>query len=233
MKQNDFSKRILVGITGWRNVDWQKKLEEINDFGISKVALFLERFDKTKRQKIYEALLTSKIKEIPLVHIRHDMEKGELAFLARHFNSSCFTIHEDSFEILTRWRGFYKHLFLEMNIDSFVSRSVEVKRIGGFCVDLAHFKVEEEKWSKEFEYIVERRKVSRYFACNHLNGYSFKRNIDLHTIKGLKDFDYLKTLPEFLFGDIIALETENSITEQLRFKKYLSKLLNSLFRKHY
>jgi hypothetical protein len=69
------------------------------------------------------------------------------------------------------------------------------------------------------------------FACNHLNGYSFKRNTDLHTIRSLKDFNYLKTLPKFLFGNVIGLETENNISRQLEFKKYLVKLLNQLFNK--
>lgn len=62
--------------------------------------------------------------------------------------------------------------------------------------------------------------------CNHLNGWDAKINRDMHTIYDLSNFDYLKTLPEFLFGKIIALETFNSIKEQLEFKKYLVRLLN-------
>ena len=193
--------------------------------------MFLEQFNDKQRKKIYPALLDSKIKKIPLVHIRNDMDKKELKFLAKNFGSKYFTIHEDSFRIMKKWRGFYKDLYLEMNADNFVSQLVEVERIGGFCVDLAHFKVEMAKWSKEFEYIFERRATSHYFDCNHLNGYDPEKNTDMHTVKSLKDFDYLKTLPKFLFGDIIALEVFNSIAQQLKFKKYLSKLLNNLFKK--
>lgn len=229
MNKKDFSKRILVGITGYKDIHWKNKLKDINRLKISKVALFLERFKKSQRNKIYKALLDSTIKNIPLVHIRHDMKKEELTFLSKNFKSSYFTIHEEHFKILNKWKGFYKNLFLEMNTDNFVSKSVKVNKISGFCVDLSHFKKQEEKWSKEFEYIIKRKKTSEYFACNHLNGYSYKNNMDLHTIKSLKDFDYLKTLPKFLFGKVIALETENSIPEQLKFKKYVSKLLNQLF----
>lgn len=228
VKQRDFSKRILVGITGFREKDWKNKLKEIDKFKITKVSLFLERFSRKQREKIYQALLDSRIKEIPLVHIRNDMKKEELAFLSKNFGSSYFTIHEDGFKIMKKWRGFYKDLYLEMNTDSFISQSVRVERIGGFCVDLSHFKIEAAKWSKEFEYIFKRRKTLHYFDCNHLNGYSPEKNTDLHRVKSLKDFDYLKTLPEFLFGDVIALEVDNSIAEQLKFKKYLSELLNNL-----
>ncbi|NIO44758.1 MAG: hypothetical protein GTN36_04355 [Candidatus Aenigmarchaeota archaeon] len=230
-KQKDFSKRILVGITGHKDSHWKNKLKEINKLEISKIALFLERFSSPQRKRIYKALLTSKIKKIPLVHIRNDMRKEELVFLVKNFYSSYLTIHEDSFKVLKKWKGFYKHLFLEMNTDNFVSDSVNVGKVGGFCVDLAHFKKEEERWSKEFEYIIKRRKISKFFACNHLNGYTFEKDTDLHTIKNLKDFNYLKTLPKFLFGDIIGLETENGIFKQLEFKKHLVKLLNQLFNK--
>jgi hypothetical protein len=231
MEQNGFSKRILVGITGKKKIHWKNKLNEVKKYKISEVALFLECFDKLEREKIYEALLNSNIKKIPLVHISNDTSKEEIKFLVKNFNSRYFTIHEDSFNVLERWKGFFKKLFLEMNIDNFVSRIVNINKIGGFCVDLSHFKVEEQKWSKEFEYIIKRENNANLFACNHLNGYSYEDNIDLHTIKTLKNFDYLNTLPKFLFGKTIALETENSISEQLKFKSYLTKILNNIFNK--
>lgn len=231
MKKKDLSKRILVGISGDKNIHWQSKLKEIEKYKISNIALFLEHFNKSQREKIYEALLNSNIKKIPLVHIRNDMPKEELKNLVKNFDSKYLTIHEDSFDILGRWKGYYQKLFLEMNTDNFISKIVDVSKIGGFCVDFAHFKKEEEIWTKEFEYILKRRKVHRYFACNHLNGYSHKKNMDLHTIKSLKNFNYMKTLPKFLFGRVIALETKNSISEQLKFKKYLIKLLNKRFSK--
>lgn len=219
-------KEVLVGITGYREKDWKNKLREIEKLKIEKVALFLERFNKIQRNKIYQALLSSNIKEIPLVHIRHDTIKEEMKFLKKNFKSKYFTIHEDHFKFLNRWKGFYKYLYIEMNMDNFVSKLVKVNKIGGFCIDLSHFKSAEEAWTKEFEYIMKRKKTSKYFACNHLNGYSYEKNTDLHTITSLKNFNYLKTLPKFLFGKIIAIETENNIKDQLKFKKYILKILN-------
>ena len=160
------------------------------------------------------------------------MSRDEIAFLVKNFHSRYLTIHEDSFNVIEKWKGFFKMLYLEMNTDNFVSRKVDVSRIGGFCVDLAHFKVEATKWSAEFEYIFKRRAVSRYFKCNHLNGYSPKENIDIHRPRKITDFAYLKTLPNFLFGDVIALEMDNIIEEQLKFKKYISRLLNNCFIKN-
>ncbi len=224
-KKNSFKKRILVSITGKTDREWQNKMKEINRLKIPRVALFLEFFNRTQKKKIYRALLRSQIKEIPLVHVRNDMTRDEFAFLIKNFGTRYFTIHEDGFKYLGKWQGFHKKLFLEMNYDGHIAGNVKVKKIGGFCIDLSHFKAAEERWKKDFQYILRRNKIHKYFGCNHLNGFSYKTNSDLHTVKSSKDFDYLKTLPKFLFGKVIALEVFNGITDQLKFKKYLEKFL--------
>jgi hypothetical protein len=230
MRKKDFSKIILVSITGVKEAHWRKKLKEIEAYKITEAALFLERFETPQRQKIYRGLLRLNIKKIPLVHIRNDMSRDELKFLVKHFNPKYLTIHEDSFNFLRKWRGYYKKLFLEMNYDNFISKIVKVKRIGGFCIDLSHFKAAKERNAKEYGYITEKIKSKKIAICNHLNGYSATKKIDLHTVRSLKDFDYLKTLPEALFGEKIAIECDNSIAEQLKFKDYLVKMLNALYR---
>ncbi|OGZ69700.1 MAG: hypothetical protein A3D44_00465 [Candidatus Staskawiczbacteria bacterium RIFCSPHIGHO2_02_FULL_42_22] len=223
---------ILVSITGDTENDWQEKLQEIEKLGIKEVALFLEMYNKAEKQKIYDALLTSGITSIPLVHIRHDMARDELEFLKKNFGTQYFTCHEENFahHDIEKWRGFYNHIYLEMNFDNFVSKKVNVEKIGGFCIDLAHFKCGLEKLSRDFEYVFEHRD-KKLFMCNHLNGWEAKKNVDMHTIKNLSDFDYLKTLPKFVFGKIIALEMTNSIKEQLEFKRYLTRLLSEGFEK--
>lgn len=228
MAKINFDKRILVSITGKTDKEWQDKLQETNKLGIKQVALFLEFYDKEQKQEIYKALLKSSITSIPLVHLRHDMEKSELLFLKKNFKTKYFTIHEINFQHndILKWKGFYKNLTLEMNYDNFVSGKVKVKNIDGFCVDLAHFKAGMERLNHDFDYVYKRRNITKYFDCNHLNGFDPATNKDMHTIYNLKDFDYLKTLPNFVFGKVIALETFNSIKEQLEFKKYLIQLLS-------
>jgi len=233
MAKIDFSKRILVSITGKEEKDWRDKLDEINSLKIKEVSLFLELYGKDQREKIYKALLDSTIKTIPLVHIRHDMTKDELKFLKNTYKTRYFTLHEINFrdDDILKWKGFYRNLCLEMNFDNFVSKKVKVEKIDGFCVDLAHFKIGMEMLSKDFEYVFDRKRVEKYFDCNHLNGWNSETNRDMHTIRDLSNFDYLKTMPKFLFGKIIALETFNSIKEQIGFKEYLIGLLNEKFSK--
>jgi hypothetical protein len=229
MTKINFNKRILVSITGHTEKEWQDKLQEINNFKIKEIALFLEMLEKNQRERIYQTLLKSCIKSIPLVHLRHDMDKSELQFLKQNFKTKYFTIHEENFQHndILKWKGLYKQLCLEMNYDNFVSGKVKVKNIDGFCVDLAHFKASMDRLNKDFDYVYNRKNTLKYFDCNHLNGYNPETQKDIHTIFDLKNFDYLKTLPNFVFGKIIALETFNSIKEQLKLKKYLIKMLNN------
>src|SRR3989344_6170115 len=217
---------ILVSITGRTQQEWQDKLKEIEALGITEIALFLEMYEPEEKTKIYDALLKSCVKSIPLVHLRHDMKKYELAFLQKNFGTKYFTCHEENFvrHDVEHWKDFYQDIYLEMNIDNIVSKALRVEKIGGFCIDLAHFKIGLRKLSKDFEYVIS-HKDQKLFACNHVNGWNPEKNLDMHTIDNLENFEYLKTLPKFIFGMVIAIETFNSIKEQLEFKKYLTELL--------
>ena len=220
-------KNILLSITGRTENEWQDKLQEIQSHNITECALFLELHEKDQREEIYAALPKSPITSIPLVHIRHDMTKDELEFLQENFTTKYFTCHEENFvnHDVEHWKGFYKNIYLEMNFDNIVAKETQVEKIGGVCIDLAHFKVGLEKLSKDFEYIF-KRKGKDIFICNHVNGWNPEKNIDMHTIHSLQDFDYLKTLPKFVIGECIALETFNTIEEQITFKNYLIDLLS-------
>jgi len=223
----NFSDKVYPSITGETNKHWKNKIEEVKELGIKVIPLFLERFKKRQREEIYKALKGTPIEEIPLVHIRHDMNKKELELLEDKYNSQYFTIHESGFNYLNKWSGFEKNLFLEMNTDNRVPENVKVEEIGGFCVDLAHYQKQKDRDTIDYEYVYNRRKNQELFQCNHLSGYSFKKKEDLHFVKKKEDFDFIKQLPSFLFGEVIAIEIDNSIKEQLEYKKYILKLLNN------
>jgi len=48
----------------------------------------------------------------------------------------------------------------------------------------------------------------------------------LHDIKNEKSFEYLREVPKFIFGDILAIELMDTINTQLKVKKYIEKILN-------
>jgi len=228
MKKQSFSDKIFLSITGEKNIDWQAKLKELDQLKIRKAAVFLSAFDRKERDHFYRFLLRSSIKSVPFVHLRDDVSKEEIQFFINKFKTDHFNIHESDFKLLDQWKGFWNKLYLEMNYDSKISKNVKVRRIGGFCVDLAHLKSAIARGAKEAHY-VHLRKDKIKFACNHLGGYCPEKMRDLHTVASLKDFDYLTTLPKYVFGKVIALEINNSIKEQIVFKKHIGKLLDNYF----
>lgn len=228
--KTDFNSRIFVGLTARKGKGWEKKLEDIKKYKIKRFVLFIEEIKKRDRKKLYKKLLNNDF-EIPFVHIRCDTDKEELKFLEKNFKSKYFNIHESHFDKLKEWNGFLKRLCVELDYDNYIPKNMDVNKIGGFCIDLSHFKASQERNSKEYLYVIKRKDQSKKFICNHLNGYSYKNKKDMHVVLGVKDFDYLLSLPNFVFGKIIALEMYNSISEQLKFKKYLVKLLEDKFRK--
>lgn len=193
---------------------------------MDEAALFLEHLEKDDRNGVYSALEKSDIKNIPLVHLRSDMSHEEVKMLDKNYKAKYFTIHEDHFNIIHHWRGFYKKLYLEMSTDNFVASNVKIEKIGGFCVDLAHYKKQSVLNNKDYKYVYDRRNNLSLFVCNHLSGYDPKKNMDMHSIKSKKDFLYLKKLPKFVFGKLIAFEINNSIKKQLALKNYVESLIN-------
>lgn len=154
------------------------------------------------------------------------MTKEEFKFLKKNFKTKYFNVHENGFNYLDKWRGFHKKILIEFNYDNKIPKNLDMKKIRGFCIDLSHFMAAKTRGTKEYFFIMNYKKQKKKFIANHLNGYSTKRKRCLHTIKNLREFDYLKTLPNFLFGKYIALETFNSIKEQIKFKEHICKLLS-------
>ena len=216
--------KILLSITGKESFDWADKLKEINARKIDEVAVFLECFDKKERDSFYPLLLKSTVKTVPFVHLREDVSKEEIKFFVDRFQTRHFNIHEDHFKNLDQWQGYWDKLYLEMNFDDKVAKDVKVKKIGGFCVDLAHLKSAISRGTEEASYLFF-KKNEEEVACNHLNGYDPVEMKDIHLIKDLSAFDYLTTLPKYAFGKIIAIEVYNSIEEQIKFREYIGRLL--------
>jgi hypothetical protein len=220
MRAEDIKDKIYFGITGEDNHDWRKKLDWINAHDIKEAAVFLERFEPKEREELRQALLESSLKKVPLVHIRHDTTKAELEFFDKNFQTHCFNIHEKHFNRLDRWEGWWNKLYLEMNYDSEIPQKVRVEEIGGFCIDLAHFRAALAEGSEEAYYVwLRRNNVS--FRCNHLGGYSEDKDVDLHWVDDKNEFNYLAELPEYVFGDIIALEVDNGLNQQQEFKEHI------------
>lgn len=174
---------------------------------------------------LYRELEKTPVKEIPLVHMREDFTQEEMDYLYQKYRTRLFNCHEfDLDAIYKRFPNYRKNILLELDYNDDILNRLEPNKIGGFCIDLAHFMTAKERHTVEHDYVMKRLKNTKFMA-NHLNGYSSIRKIDLHFVNNKKQFNYLKRLPKKVFGKVIGLELENTIKKQLDFKKYLKKLL--------
>lgn len=213
--------RIYPSITGNNKKELAEKIKQAADLEIEEIPLFVQRLTKEERELVYDLLEGSTIKKIPLVHIKNKMDVEELKYLKKNFSTDYFTIHESGFDYLDKWTGFEKDLFLEMSTDNIVNDNVKVENIGGFCVDLSHYRKQKDRKTIDYEYVYNRRKETQLFKCNHVSGYSPQQMTDLHFVDTASSFDYLKELPDFVFGEVVAIEVFNSIPRQLEFKEYI------------
>lgn len=223
----NLEKRLFPCVTTNPHSSWRRKIKDAEKYNLKSVSFFPEFSKLPERKLIYPELLKSKIKHIPHLHLSDDSEKWELDLFFEKFGKRFFNIHENNFDNLKKWPGYEKYIYLEYNYNNNIpiNFSVEIKKIGGLCVDFSHFWSAKNRNSRKYAATIENAKKSRV-GCNHLNGYSYKFKRDLHFVRNLKSFDYLKEIPEKYFSQAITIEVNNSISEQLAFKKYIIKLLS-------
>ncbi|MFA5184690.1 MAG: hypothetical protein WC456_04180 [Patescibacteria group bacterium] len=218
-------KNVLVSIAGLGAKNIISRIKEADRNRVTRIALFLTQVSARERRLIYQALLNSQIKEVPFVHLRNDMSAKEVDFLEQHFRPRYYNMHVKGFGHLSKWSMIRKKIYLEFGGRPRPMPVFRLARIGGLCVDLAHYKMGETYNSEAFKYQWTRRHQSRLFRCNHLNGYDPKANSCIHHPRRWTDFIYLEKLPKFVFGELIALEMENPIKEQLAWRKKILRLL--------
>jgi hypothetical protein len=228
-------RKILVSITTItkkEGLDWQAKIKEINELGITEVALFPTCLNGEKRKILYDLLEKSCIKSIPLVHIRNSMTPEELEYLVSNYGTKIFNTHTGVERPMAHDYSKYKKIIsFENTCHAFDEE--EIKNFGGICLDFSHLENDRLSQKERFEKSV--KVLEKYTpVCNHVA--PVKKNnhwetgikemrYDEHWLGDLSELDYLKRYPLRYFSPLIALEMENSIKEQLKAKEYVEKLI--------
>lgn len=225
-------RKILVSITTTNNSDWKEKIKEINKLNLKEAALFPTCLDRKQRGNLYQFLERSKIKSIPLLHIRHDMELGEIDYFSKNYNTKAFTLHSQSeFPLIYDYSKYKEFIFIE-NV-YYPLNPKEIKNFGGICLDLSHLENDRILNAEKFKHNI--KMIEKYpIGCNHISGVKnflhkdAKDDLrhDNHNLKNLSELDYLKKYPKNYFSPIVAIELENSIKEQIKIRDYIVKLLS-------
>ena len=233
--QDFWEKReILVSITTLGN-GWKDKIQEIKKLKLEKVALFLTglEYRNIDKKEVFTLLENTSIKEIPFVHLMNKNTPEDIKYLEKKFKSKVFNIHsEKKYPLKYDLSPFKKSIYIE-NIFRYVPDIKEIKQFAGVCIDISHLEIAKHNYPKIYEKTIEVLNQTQC-GCNHISAYKKNGIEDARYIKksshfftNLSQFDYLLNYPEKYFSNLIALELENSISDQLKAKEYIYNLLKN------
>ncbi len=227
MNEKEILDRIYPSVTTWL-VDWRKLVAEVKYYKLDKISLFLTGVNFSERQEVYRLLEQTSVKAIPHVHLRNDMRESEINYLVKRYRTKAFTTHFQYYRNFSKSKHI-KNIFLETNRGPGLIKNLKpFARVGGVCVDLSHmamFKTASpEAWAMAEKAITEFK-----VGCNHISGI-LPNGRSWHAVKNIQDLDYLKDLPKKYFSRYLCLEVQNPIKEQLRFKKYVAKILYKVWK---
>ena len=213
------------------NGKWKNQIEEVKKFKLNEICLFPTCLPKKKRYLLYRQLAKTSVKHIPLVHLRHDMDKAELDYLTRLFSVNFFNLHSQLHsrfllrDDLTKYKN---QILIENTLSSLIR---EGKNYPGLCLDTAH--LENQRLQKSRLYTDWIQAIKKYpIKVVHISAVKNKKRkltssystYDAHCFDSLQEFNYLQRYRQYL-PRICALELENSIEKQLCAKEYIEQLL--------
>ena len=131
-------KKVYLSLTGYDYATFERKFKEVQKFGINEICVFLSALNHNHHKYVLEKLLKSKIKYIPLVHICDKTTKAEIEFFKKNFKTKYFNIHNQSLLDIEKYQPHLKNILLETHPEV-VFDEIGLSKIGGFCIDAAHF----------------------------------------------------------------------------------------------
>ncbi|MEI6477791.1 MAG: hypothetical protein WCO52_02290 [bacterium] len=224
---------ILPSITtaGSAKHTWRESLKERTRLEIGEIALFLTGLEEPERVELYGLLETEALYfplQIPFVHARSDMSASEYDYLIRTFGTRRFNLHPVrevplQSPLPPRLR---KLIYIENTTGL---RESDLRGFAGVCLDVSH--LEDYKMCGEVETFADVAIIAKQHGVgvSHVSAvsrqpYQFKDgslSYAPHRACSLQELDYLKKYPRRFFGEIMAIELNNSLFEQLQIKEYI------------
>ncbi len=231
--------KILPTITTTCGSDWRSKIDEIDQLKIEEIALFPTCLEKKERKELYRLLGKSRLKRVPYVHLKNDMDIEEIDYVVQNFGTEIFNVHTSrEFPFFYDYSKYRDIIYIE-NV-YFPLSEKEIENFAGVCLDFSHLENDRLLYKDKFERNV---KIIEKFpiGCNHISAIKkevyldpesvhdkFSQRYDSHKFNELNEFDYLGKYPRKYFSFFIALELENSIKEQLTAVKYIKSIMEKL-----
>ncbi len=219
---------ILLGFTTTRSDRIALFLKEIRENNIERIALFPTALDTRQRRILYHELENSPVTRIPHVHLRSDMDQKEMEYLIDRFQTEVFNIHSlySTHPYQPESTRYLKIIFIENS--GVIPGEKELALYGGLCIDFSHWENGRRMNLPEYRNFAQLAESFPVGCCHvsaiHSTPTSPWNAYDDHEFRDLNEFDYLMAYRRYL-PRWVSLELENSITEQMRAKAHLEKML--------
>ncbi|MFA5127965.1 MAG: hypothetical protein WC457_03110 [Patescibacteria group bacterium] len=228
--------KLLPTLTTLVKDEWRNKINEIDALGLKEIALFPTAIEHDERQELYKLLEKTDLQKIPFVHLREeDMDENEIKYFVERWGAEIFNIHPDRGEGRNESLSKYRDQIYVENIWDL--KENDLSGFAGICLDFSHLenaRLTNEENYKQVVATIEKGKV----GCAHIAAIYLKPvekiwhglkqtvgRLDYHHAESNERFNYLKNYPREMFPSIAAIEVENPLSEQLRFRDYIIDLL--------
>jgi len=230
--------KILPAITTITPNLWREKILEIDRLGLKEVAAFVTVLNPAERLELYQLLEKTKLEKIPFLHLREqDIDETEIKYLIERWGAERFNVHPREIILLDSFLPNYRDRIYIENPGSFLDEKY-VRDFAGLCIDFSHLENDRIMSPECYEQII-RLKEKYHVGCGHASAIYAKPfdtrldgtpetggpRVDRHYADTNQCFDYLIRYLHEIQPPVLAIEVENSLTEQLDFIKYIKKLL--------
>lgn len=206
--------------------DWREKIQEAAALGLKRVCFFPTMIPAAERPEACRLLEGSGIEEIPFVHLRSDFTAAEIDYFIRRFHTGRFNIHvREEYPWPEGLPAYRDRVYVENTI---YRLDEDVKQWAGLCLDVSHLEAARLVLPPLYEHVLSLLATAPV-GCWHVSAISSTwagppRRPDRHRLEKLSELDYAARYREWL-PPVVAMELENSLTEQVEAAAYLKKLL--------
>ena len=214
-------------------MDWRRAIPATFDLSLNRLSIFLTTIGYQERQEFY-ALLRERQRRgaivIPFVHARSDMLPDEYRMLMAEFGTERFNLHPVRLMPLPSG-GLPEDLCARTYIENIYGLlESDLQGFAGICLDVSHLELTRRLHPEQYPELC--RLAETYpIGANHISAYPAekpdgKKSEEQHRYSSLSDFDYLDRYPLAFFGQYVAIELTNELSEQLPVKALLERHLS-------
>jgi hypothetical protein len=223
---------ILPGLTSTARENIEPFARDLARSDVRAIALFPTALNVSERRTLYHSLEAIEGLKIPHVHLRTDMDGGEMEYLVDRYGTEVFNIHprgsRHPFGAVPR--AFRERVFVENS--NCPIEDEELEAAAGICPDYSHLESARLLgWTDYAETTL--RQLDRFLiGCCHVSAIrigdrnSWSGGSDHHRYVQLTDLDYMARYRGLVPDRWLSLELENTLEEQLRAADYLRRILD-------